>query len=354
MPSRIIDLYSDTKTRPTAEMRRFMMSAEVGDEQKDEDPTVLRLCEMVCELLGKESAVFLPSGTMCNEIAIHVHCRPGEEIICDRTAHVVTAEGGGPAALSGVMINAIPGERGIFTAEQLRAAARAGSRHMPRSRLVCLEQSSNLGGGTVWPLATMQEIAKTARSLGLSLHLDGARLFNAVVASKVPAKAYAEPFDSLWIDFTKGLGAPVGAVLAGSRDFIREAWRFKQRWGGAMRQAGIIAAAGIYALEHHVERLAEDHANARRLAEGLSKLPGLSIDPKQVETNIVFFHVRPETGLDAQGFLQAMRTQGVEVGAFGPTLIRVVTHLDVSRADIDTALAAFETVLRHPTPAAAS
>ncbi|HLI11074.1 MAG TPA: threonine aldolase family protein [Alphaproteobacteria bacterium] len=344
-PPRLIDLYSDTKTKPTSEMRRFMMAAEVGDEQKDEDPTVRRLREMVCERLGKEDAVFLPSGTMCNEIAIHVHCRPGEEVICDRTAHVITSEAGGPAALSGVMTNPIDGARGVYTAAQLRAAVRAESRYAPRSRLATVEQTSNLGGGTVWPLQTIREVAAAAREHNLKLHMDGARLFNAVVASGVAAADYAAPFDSVWIDFTKGLGAPVGAMLAGSRDFIAQAWRLKQQWGGAMRQAGIIAAAGIYALEHHVARLGEDHDNARRLAEGLAELPGIAIDPAAIETNIVFFRLRPESGWDAPSFAKAMRAQGVELGAFGPDLIRAVTHLDVSREDIDAALAAAAAVL---------
>ncbi len=354
MPAKLIDLFSDTKTKPTQEMRRFMMAAEVGDEQKDQDPTVRKLCEKVAELLGKESAVFLPSGTMCNEIAIHVHCRPGEEVICDETSHIIIAEAGGPAALSGVMVNPIRGTRGIYTPDQLRAAVRPESRYTPRSRLVEVEQTSNLGGGTVWPLKTIQDVARTARELGLKLHMDGARLFNAVVKSGVAAKAYAEPFDTAWIDFTKGLGAPVGAALAGSRDFIGEAWRLKQRWGGAMRQAGIIAAAGLYALEHHVERLSVDHDNAQRLAQGLANLRGTDIDPKRVETNLVFFHLKPESGWSAPGFAQAVREHGVEIGAFGPTLIRAVTHLDVSREDIDAALAIFERVLRSPSRAAAA
>jgi threonine aldolase len=353
MAAKRIDLFSDTKTKPTAEMRRFMMAAEVGDEQKDEDPTVLRLCAMVAELLGKESAMFLPSGTMCNEIAIHVHCRPGEEVICDETAHIVISEAGGPAALSGVMVNPIRGTRGIYTADQLRAAVRRESRYAPRSRLVEVEQTSNLGGGSVWPLATIEDVAKTARSLGLKLHMDGARLFNAVVKSGVSAKAYAEPFDTVWVDFTKGLGAPVGAALAGPRDFIRQAWRYKQQWGGAMRQAGIIAAAGIYALEHHVERLGLDHENAQRLARGLASLPGIDIDPKRVETNLVFFNLKPDSGWSAPDLARAVKEQGIEIGAFGPTLIRAVTHLDVSREDIDTALAVLERVLKSPHQAAA-
>jgi threonine aldolase len=291
--------------------------------------------------------VFLPSGTMCNEIAIAVHCRTGDEIICDRTAHIVAFEGGGPAALSGAMVNPVDGERGVFGPEALRAALRPDSRYAPRSRLLSLEQTANLGGGRVWPLDTLRATCTAARAAGLATHLDGARLMNAVVASGVPARDWAAPFDSVWIDFTKGLGAPVGAVLAGSEGFIAEAWRLKQRWGGAMRQAGIIAAAGLHALDHHVDRLAEDHANARRLAEGLAALPGVSLPLGMPETNIVFFDIAA-TGHTAAAAVAAAKAMGVETGAFGPALIRAVTHLDVAQADIDTALAVLATVLSSP------
>src|SRR4051794_7433128 len=294
-----VDLYSDTLTKPTDDMRRFMCAAEVGDEQKAEDPTVNLLTEMVAELLGQEAAVFLPSGTMCNEISMRVHCRPGDEMLAHRTAHPIHFEGGGPGALAGVNVRPLDGARGIYDAATAEAGIRpAGNRHAPRSRLLWVEQTSNLGGGSVWPLATINEVTAVARRHGLATHLDGARLLNAVVASDVPARQYAAPFDSAWIDFTKGLGAPVGAALAGSRGFIEEAWRCKQQMGGAMRQAGIIAAGGVYALRHHVDRLAEDHANARRLAEALAELPGVSLDPSTVETNIVLFDL---TGpVDAQ------------------------------------------------------
>jgi threonine aldolase len=296
-------------------------------------------------MLGKEAAVFLPSGTMCNEIAIAVHCRPGDEIITDRTTHIVNSEGGGPAALSGVMIRTIDGERGVFGADAVRAALRSGSRYEPRSRMLSLEQTSNFGGGRVWPLETLRGTCAAAREAGLICHLDGARLMNAVVASSVPAATWAEPFDTLWLDFTKGLGAPVGAVLAGSRAFIAEAWRLKQRWGGAMRQAGIIAAAGLYALDHHVERLAEDHANARRLAEGLAALPGVSLHLGMPETNLVFFDVGG-TGMSAEAVVAVARAQGVQIGVFGPTQIRAVTHLDVDEAAVDAALAVLGRILR--------
>lgn len=343
MPAIDVDLYSDTQTRPTSAMRAFMCAAEVGDEQRGEDPTVNLLQEMVAELLGKEAALFLPSGTMCNEIAFKVHTRPGDEVLLDRTAHPIHFEGGGPGMLAGVILTPLAGERGVFTAAQVAAAIRRPDRYSPRTRLVSVENTSNLGGGTVWPLATVQAVCETAHRHGLATHLDGARLLNAVIASGVPAKAYAAGFDSVWIDFTKGLGAPVGAALAGSRAFIEEAWRYKQAWGGAMRQAGIIAAGGVYALRHHVERLAEDHANARRLAEGLAEIPGITIDPSTVETNIVFFDVSG-TGLDAATWAAALLEHGVRVGPTSPTRIRAVTHLDVNRDGIERALAAARVV----------
>jgi threonine aldolase len=339
-----VDLYSDTLTRPTAEMRRFMCEAEVGDEQKHEDPTVNLLQEMVAELLGKDAALFLPSGTMCNEIAMRVHCRHGEEMLAHRTAHPIHFEGGGPAALAGVNVQGLDGPRGQYDAATLEAAIRPDNRHMPRSRLVWVEQTSNLGGGSVWPLEKVHAVTEVARRRGLATHMDGARLMNAVVASGVPARQWAAPFDSAWIDFTKGLGAPVGAAIAGSRDFIAEAWRCKQQMGGAMRQAGIIAAGGIYALRHHVKRLADDHANAKRLAEGLAALPGIAIDPATVETNLVFFDL---TGaLDAGAAVERMLARGIRMGALGPRTVRAVTHLDVSAEGIERALEAARAVFR--------
>jgi len=339
-----VDLSSDTVTKPTQDMRRFMCEAEVGDEQKLEDPTVNLLQEMVAELLGKEAALFLPSGTMCNEIALRVHCLHGEEMLAHQSAHPIHFEGGGPAALAGVNVRSLDGPRGQYDAATLEAAIRPDNRHMPRSRLVWVEQTSNLGGGSIWPLPKVREVTEVARRRGLATHMDGARLMNAVVASGVSAQEWAAPFDSVWIDFTKGLGAPVGAALAGPRDFIAEAWRLKQQMGGAMRQAGIIAAGGIYALRHHVKRLAEDHANARRLAEGLANLPGVKLDPATVETNLVFFDV---TGsIDASTAVQGLLARGVRMGALGPRTIRAVTHLDVTAAAIDKTLAAAREVFR--------
>ena len=336
-----MNLYSDTQTRPSEGMRAAMAAAEVGDEQRGADPTTRALEERVAELLGHEAAVFLPSGTMCNEIALRLHVRPGgDEVILHSSAHPVVAEAGGPAQLAGAMIRTLEGEGGMFTAEQLETAVRrAGDRYAPRSRLVCIEQTTNLGGGRVWPLQSVRDVLVVARRHGLRAHLDGARLMNAVVASGVAASDYARGFDTAWIDFTKGLGAPVGAVLAGSRELIEEAWRFKQMLGGALRQSGILAAACLYALEHNVERLAEDHEHASVLAAGLATLPGARIDPAEVQTNIVIFAVEDAPALVAR------LAERVELVAIGQRHVRAVTHLDVSRRDIDTALEAIAELL---------
>jgi threonine aldolase len=336
-----INLYSDTQTRPTAGMREAIAGAVVGDEQRGLDPTTLELQDRVAELLGFPAAVFLPSGTMCNEIALRLHARPGgDELLLDRTAHPVNSEAGGPAVLSGLMIRALDGDGGVFTAAQLEAALRPpGNRYMPRSRVVSVEQTSNLGGGRVWPLSTVESVLEVARQHGLRAHMDGARLLNAVVASGVSASDFAGGFDTAWIDFTKGLGAPVGAVLAGSRELIDEAWRWKQMLGGAFRQSGIVAAGCLYALDHHVDRLAEDHVHARLLAEGLASLPGVQLDPASVETNIVIFHVQ-----DARA-LVARIADRVEVQAFDAHRVRAVTHLDVTREDVERALEVFASEL---------
>lgn len=332
-----VNLYSDTQTRPTEGMRAAIAGAAVGDEQNFADPTTLALEERVAGLLGHEAAVFLPSGTMCNEIAIRLHVgHAGDEVVAESTSHVIIAEAGGPAVLSSALLSPVVGERGVFTAEQLADAVRPpSSRYAPRTRLVCVEQTANSGGGTVWPLETMRGVVDVARSHGLRCHLDGARLLNAVAASGVPAHEYAGMFDTAWLDFSKGLGAPVGAVLAGSADLVEEAWRYKQMWGGAMRQSGILAAAALYALDHHVDRLAEDHDNAGRLAAGLAELDGVTLDVASVQSNIVYFEVP-----DAAAFVDELATYGVLMGAMGRRRVRAVTHLDVTAADIDTALRA--------------
>jgi threonine aldolase len=337
-----INLYSDTQTRPTDGMRAAIAAAEVGDEQRGLDPTTTRLQERVAELLGHEAALFLPSGTMCNEIAMRIHVRPGgDEVLLDRTSHPVNYEAGGPAQLAGAMVRTLDGENGIFTPEQLEAAIRApGNRYAPRSRLVSVEQTTNIAGGHVWPLEAIRGVLEVARRHDMRAHLDGARLMNAVAASGVSASDFAGGFDSAWIDFTKGLGAPVGAVLAGSEDLIAEAWRWKQMIGGAFRQSGIVAAGCIYALDHHVERLAEDHENARVLAEGLAGLSGVRLDPATVETNIVIFEV------DDAPALVEVPADRVELQAIDAGHVRAVTHLDVSRADVDAALSVFADALR--------
>ena len=329
-----INLYSDTQSRPTQGMRQAMLDAQVGDEQKGLDQSVNRLCEYVAELLGKDAAVFLPSGTMCNEIAILIHCKPGDEIYADQSAHILNFEAGGPAALAGVNILPLQGHKGIYSAQHLSAAVRTDSRYGPRSRLVVIEQTSNLGGGTVWPLDEIRAVSQVARSHDLSLHLDGARIMNAVVASGVPASDYCQFFDSAWVDLSKGLGCPVGAVLAGSKGFIDDAWRWKQRIGGAMRQAGMLAAAGLYAFEHHLEHLARDHENARRLAQIVSRNDNLKIVSGEIESNIVFIDVAG-TGLSAFDISQHLENKGINIGAFSGTVLRAVTHLDVSAEQIE-------------------
>jgi threonine aldolase len=333
----LVNLYSDTQTQPTAAMRAAIAAAEVGDEQLHQDPTTLALEERVAALLGHEAAVFLPSGTMCNEIAIRLHIRPGgEQLFLGRDTHPLIAEAGGPAQLSGAVITEVEGETGMFTPDALDAAVHGsgpGGRYSARPRLVCVEQTTNMGGGRVWPLEGVRAVLEVARGHGLATHLDGARLMNAAVASGVDAATWAGGFDSAWLDFTKGLGAPVGACLAGPSAFIEEAWRWKQMLGGAMRQSGIVAAAGLHALEHHVERLAEDHARARRLAQGLAELPRVELDPTTVETNVVIFAVP-----DAGAFCTALADGDVAMSQFGPRRVRAVTHLDVDDAGIDRAL----------------
>ena len=336
----MLDFYSDTKTKPSRAMREAMLAAEVGDEQKDEDPTTRKLCRQVAELLGKEAAVFLPSGTMCNEIAIRVHASPGEEVICERSSHIVSFETGGPAAISGVMIHAVDGRNGIFEPEQVEGALRPQSRYMPESRLVCVEQTANLGGGAVWPLEKISRVSEVAKEAGLATHMDGARLMNAVVKSGIPASTWTQGYDSCWIDFTKGLGAPVGAVLAGSGEFIHKAWRIKQQMGGAMRQSGVVAAMCQFALDNNVDRLAEDHELAESIAQRLSQI-GQVENILPVETNIVIFDLA-ENAPDAAGLVAKLEADGIQVGEFGERRIRAVTHLGVDAEAGDALCASLE------------
>jgi threonine aldolase len=321
-----INLLSDTQTRPTPAMREAIARAEVGDEQIGDDPTVDVLCERVAELLGKQAAVFMPSGTMCNVAATLVHCRPGDEILAHVSAHIIAREGGAHAALGGFQITPLPGADGKFTPDTFRGAIHPRTRYQPPQTVVSVEQTANIGGGTIWKKAGLDEIVKIAKSNSLATHMDGARLMNACVATGISARDMTEGWDSAWIDFSKGLGAPVGAVLAGSNEFIDEIWRWKQRLGGSMRQAGICAAACVYALDHHVDRLAEDHANARALARGLSQIEG--IDVQQPETNLVFFN--PDAaGVAGQNMVDALRQRGVLL-AMMDGRIRACTHLDVT------------------------
>ena len=333
----MILLTSDTETKPTQAMRQAIASAEVGDEQKGEDPTVNALLERVADLLGKEAALFFPGGTMCNLVAIKVHTRPGDAMLADHMAHIIRAESAGPAFSSGVLIEAIASERGIFTPQALDAAlaklATTPPPYGPPARLLCVEQTHNFGGGAVWRLDELRAVCTRARAHGLAIHMDGARLMNAVVATSVAAKDFAACVDSVWIDFTKGLGAPVGAVLAGSKDFIAEARRYKHMFGGALRQAGIVAAGCIYALDHHVERLHEDHAHAQQLAHALSTLPNIRLRAAQPETNMVFFDV-VMPGMSTPTFLARLQECGIKMSSVAGS-IRAVTHLDVSQQDIE-------------------
>ena len=332
-----IDLFSDTMTRPSAGMRQAMANAEVGDEQRGEDPTTRKLQDRIAELLGKEAAVFLPSGTMCNQIAVAVHCRPGDEIIAPDNCHLFTFEGAGGAVLAGAQGRAVPHVNGIFTGAAVHAAVRdPAMRHAPRSRLVTIEQTQNLGGGAVWSQAQIDDVVKAAQAHCLLLHMDGARLPNAVVASGVSAAKMSAAFDSSWLDLSKGLGCPIGGVLAGSKAFIEEVWRWKHRIGGALRQSGILAAAGLYALDHNWDRLAEDHANAKRLALLAADIKGIKLMYPKTETNLVFFDTSG-TGRSAKDISDAVMQKGVRIGAMGPTRLRAVTHLDVSAADIEVA-----------------
>ncbi len=329
-----VNLFSDTQTVPTPSMLQAMIEAEVGDEQRGTDPTVLALQDRVAALLGHEAGLFLPSGTMCNAIGVRLHIRPGgDEIILHQFAHAVESECGSPAALSGASLRLLETASGVFGSSELEAAIRPQSRYAPRSRLLVVEQTTNLGGGRVWPAAAIDEVLATARSHGLRTHLDGARLITAAVAASLPPSRFAAGFDTAWIDFAKGLGCPVGAVLVGSQELIEEAWRYKQMWGGAMRQAGYLAAACLYALDHNVERLAEDHEHARLLAEGLAQIPGIEIDPRTVETNIVIFGVA-----DAARVAAALARRGLELPLVDRGRLRAVTFLGVTRAEIDEAL----------------
>lgn len=341
----VADLRSDTVTKPSPAMRAAIAAAEVGDDVLGDDPTVNRLQERMGELLGKPAALFVPSGSMANQVAVRAVCEPGDELIIHETTHTYNYEAGGPAALSGVSFRLVDGPRGIFTAAQVEAAVRPRNVHFAQSRMVIVENTNNRGGGSIWPVENMAEIAAAADRHGLHVHLDGARLMNACVARALQPTDYTQHANSVAMCFSKGLGAPVGSIIAGSREFITRAHRFRKMFGGAMRQAGILAAAALYALDHNIERLAEDHANARRLADALAELPGIRLDPTRVETNIVIFEVDPRLGTP-EDLVARLHERGVWLLVAGPGKVRAVTHLDVSRAQIDRAVEVFRDVCR--------
>jgi threonine aldolase len=343
-----IDLRSDTVTRPTPGMRAAMQAAEVGDDVFREDPTVNRLEERVARLLGHEAALFVPSGTMSNQVCVRAHTQPGDELLCDANCHIYNYEAGGPAALSGVTCHVLPGDHGILDVSQLEERIRPDNEHLVRTRLVCLENTHNRGGGKVYPLEKVQAISAWARDNGLRRHLDGARLWNAVVATGTPAATWGALFDSVSVCFSKGLGAPVGSALAGSTEFVARARRIRKLFGGGMRQAGVLAAAALYALDHHVERLAEDHRNAQVIAQAVADTPGLRLDPPEVETNLIWFLVDPELG-SADEVAMALKKQGVLVSALGRQQVRACTHLDVSAAQAERAAEVIRQTLKRGT-----
>lgn len=339
----MIDLRSDTITQPTPAMRKAMAKAQVGDVVFGEDPTVKELEARTAEILGKEAGVYMPSGTMSNQVALRTHTEPGDEIIIEEQGHVYYYEGGGPAALSGVMCRLIRGERGIFTSDAVSKLLRIEDIHFPRTKLICLENTHNRGGGSIWPMDRIEEIAILAKEKNLTMHLDGARLWNASAATGISEREYARHFDSVSVCFSKGLGAPVGSALCGSAEFIKRARRFMKQFGGYMRQAGIIAAGARYALEHHRKRLPEDHANAKLLAKGLAGIPGIELDISSVQTNIVLFSYR---GFNTVDFMFKAHANGVFVLPADNDTLRAVTSLAVSREDVLKAVELIKNALK--------
>lgn len=342
--SRTVDLRSDTVTLPGPEMREAMAHAEVGDDVFGEDPTVNELQNYCAELFGKDAALYVPSGTMANQTSLNAHTQPGDEIICEYGSHIFNYECGGPALLSGVQLHPLRGERGVLSAAQVEAAIRPDNVHHPVTRVVALENTHNTAGGVIYPLETIRAISELAGSRGLRVHLDGARLMNAVVKTGISPGEYAHYFDSVTMCFSKGLGAPVGSVVAGNADFIERVHRYRKVYGGGMRQAGIIAAGALYALRHNIERLTEDHANARLLSQSLAEIPGLRLDPSLVETNIVMFDVASEQ-LTAPDLTERMKERGVLMLPVSDSRIRAVTNLMVDEQAIRYAIDQFRRVL---------
>lgn len=347
MTQKFIDLRSDTVTKPSKAMRQAIAEAEVGDDVFEDDPTVKKLEEMVAELLGKEKALFVPSGTMANEVAIKSSTEPGDEVILEEDSHIYNYEVGAPSVLCGVQLNALKGKRGVLTVEQVSDYIRPDDIHVPPTTLICLENTHNRAGGTIYPLGEIKKIREFTKPLGIRVHLDGARLWNATIATGIPLDEYARYFDSVSVCLSKGLGAPIGSVISGTADFIQIARRNRKMFGGGMRQVGIIAAAGIYAIENNFNRLIDDHRNAKILAQGLSKIPGLYVDLESVQTNIVVIDIK-ESGMEAGEVLEKLKEKNVLVVPFGKNKIRCVTHLDVNGDDIYQAIEVFKQVFENP------
>lgn len=331
---KIIDLRSDTVTRPTSEMKLAMMEAEVGDDVYGEDPTVRLLEKKVATLLGKEAAIFVPSGTMSNQLAIGAHTSLGDEILCDPNYHINLWEGGGPARLWGVSVRTIQGQQGVLNLESLQDKIRPDDFHFPRTKLLCLENTLNRSGGKVYPYTDLEQVTNWARSNNLGTHLDGARLFNAVVASGISADKWAQHFDTVSICLSKGLGAPVGSVLAGSKNLISKALRLRKMMGGGLRQSGFLAAAGIYALDNHIEKLKIDHENAQILTKAFLEKPGFELEFGNVDTNLIWMKVDPKLGT-AQEIVLKLKNEGILMSALEKQVIRATTHFDVTKSDIE-------------------
>jgi len=340
----LIDLRSDTVTKPTLEMREVMAQAEVGDDVFGEDPTVNQLQEHVAKLLGKEAGLFVPSGSMANQISIKAHTQPGDEIVCERGAHLYNYECGGPSFLSGVQVMPLEGKYGVITAEQIEPTIRPNNVHHPKTRLICLENTHNRGGGAIFPIDEIGKIQPLADQHGLRMHLDGARLWNASIATGIPLHEYAQYFDSVSVCFSKGLGAPVGSMITGTADFIRTAHRYRKLFGGGMRQAGVLAAAALHAVENHFNRLKEDHKHARLLAEAIDQIPGLDVDLNAVHTNIIFINIDPSLW-NAGDLVDRLKQKNVLVLAESAQRIRVVTHLGITKAHMKEAIQIFKSVV---------
>ena len=330
---RIIDLRSDTVTQPTKEMREAMATAPVGDDVFGEDPTINQLQETVADLFGKEAGLFMASGTMGNQVSINAHTQPGDEVICGYNAHIFNYEGGAPALLSGVQLHPLPGNRGVITASQIEQVIRPADHHFPHTQLIAIENTHNRAGGTIFPIDEMKKIYEMAKIHNLKVHLDGARIWNASVATGIPLSEYGKYADSINVCFSKGLGAPVGSMVLGSKEFIIRAHRYRKLYGGGMRQAGILAAGALYAVKHNFKRLAEDHRRAKVLAGILSSLDGIRIDLETVQTNIVIFEVVSHL-IDAQEFVTRCKNAGVLMIPIGANKVRLVTHLHITDDDV--------------------